>query len=184
MNRIISGQILLIICCLFYIAWWYRGFRPGVSVSRTGGINGLLLLLTALTGIAGIVLSIRGISATAEHRVEPIVIVLAGVGAYILLLFVTKGVFHRIVTSELFLIVGWTMLEIIAVDSLSAASILTDTGFLVMCAVIAVAFVTSMVLYVAYYRMEDMKAFYAAMIPLVTEAVTMVILVGVILTGR
>ena len=44
-------------------------------------------------------------------------------------------------------------------------------------AIIAVAFVISMVLYVAYYRMEEMRAFYIAMVPLVTEALSMGILV-------
>ncbi len=183
MNRIIFGQMLLIICCLFYIVWWYRGFRPGVSVSRTGGVNGFMLMLTALTGIAGIVFNIQGISGADGHKVAPILIVIAGVAAYILLFFITKGLFHRIVTSELFLIVGWTMLEVIAVDSLSAGSVLTDTGYLVMCVVIAAAFVISIVLYVAYYRMEEMKAFYAAMVPLITEAVTMGILVGIVRAG-
>ena len=38
-----------------------------------------------------------------------------------------------------------------------------------------------MVLYVAYYRMDEMKAFYAAMVPLVTEAVTMAVVVGMVL---
>ena len=34
-----------------------------------------------------------------------------------------------------------------------------------------------MILYVAYYRMEEMKAFYAAMVPLVTEGLSMIILI-------
>jgi hypothetical protein len=35
------------------------------------------------------------------------------------------------------------------------------------------AVVVSMILYVLYYRMEEMKAFYAAMVPLITEATSM-----------
>ncbi|MBR3174958.1 MAG: hypothetical protein IKF55_03710, partial [Oscillospiraceae bacterium] len=54
---------------------------------------------------------------------------------------------------------------------------LSSTRFAVMDAVIAVAFIVSMVLYVAYYRMEEMKAFYAAMVPLVIGEVTMITLV-------
>ena len=49
--------------------------------------------------------------------------------------------------------------------------------------VIAVAFLISIVLYVAYYRMDEMKAFYAAMVPLITEAVAMGILTGIVLAG-
>ena len=47
-----------------------------------------------------------------------------------------------------------------------------------MCAVIATAFTISIVFYVAYYRMDEMKAFYAAMVPLVTEGVSMAVLIG------
>ena len=49
--------------------------------------------------------------------------------------------------------------------------------------VIAAAFVISMVLYVAYYRMEEMKAFYAAMVPLITEAAAMAVLICISLKG-
>ena len=37
-----------------------------------------------------------------------------------------------------------------------------------------------MVLYVAYYRIEDKAAFYSAMVPLVTEAVSMGVLIMMI----
>ena len=40
---------------------------------------------------------------------------------------------------------------------------------------IAIAFVISMILYVLYYKMEPMKAYYAAMVPLITEAISMAI---------
>ena len=58
-----------------------------------------------------------------------------------------------------------------------------DRGFAVMCIVIAAAFLISMVLYVAYYRMEEMRAFYAAMVPLITEAAAMAVLIGIVITG-
>lgn len=40
---------------------------------------------------------------------------------------------------------------------------------------------TPIVLYVAYYRMEEMKAFFTAMIPLIAAEVFMVTLVGMVL---
>ena len=99
---------------------------------------------------------------------------------YIAALLVTKVLFHRIVTSELFLIVGWTMLEITVVNRLNAAGLLSDGNFTLMGAIIATACIISLILYVAYYQMEEMKAFYAAMIPLITEAAAMAILVGIV----
>ena len=35
-------------------------------------------------------------------------------------------------------------------------------------------------LYVAYYRMEEMRAFYAAMIPLVVDAIAMSAMIGIV----
>ena len=87
-------------------------------------------------------------------------------------------------TTELILIVGWAVMEAIVITRLDAAGLLGSRSFFIMCLVLAVAVVISLVLYVAYYRMEEMKAFYAAMVPLVTEAMTMIILVATVLSYK
>ncbi len=178
MKKIFVGQVLLILCCAFYLIWWYRGYRPGVSADRVGGLNGVLLLITAALGITGMLCSLGSIEMKTALRLDPHRIVVMGLITYILLLLITRLGFHRIVTTELFLIVGWTTLELTVVNRLLAAGCLTDAGFRAMCAVIAAAFTISIVFYVAYYRMDEMKAFYAAMVPLVTEGVSMAVLIG------
>ena len=180
MKQIVTGQVLLILCCIFYLIWWYRGFRPGVKVNRVGGINGVLLLITAVLGIAGVVFSMMETTPVSAERIKPMAIVAAGIITYVILLLVTRFCFNRIVTTELILIVGWTMLEMAVINKLNALGNLSDGSFIFMGIVIAAAFIISMVLYVAYYRMEEMKAFYAAMVPLITEAAAMaVVLMGV-----
>lgn len=183
MKQVVTGQVLLILCCAVYLVWWYRGYRPGVTVSRVGGANGILLAVTALLGAAGIIVSMLPLPVIRNNMIGQSVILIAGIVLYFLLLFVTRGVFHRIVTTELVLIVGWTTLEMALIDRLYAAEAITRGGFLTMCIVIAAAFLISMILYVAYYRMEEMKAFYAAMVPLVTEAAAMAVLTGIVLGG-
>ncbi|MDO5133920.1 MAG: hypothetical protein Q4D81_13220 [Eubacteriales bacterium] len=183
MRRILTGQILLVVCCLFYLIWWYRGYRPGVTANRVDGTNGVLLLITAALGVAGLSFSLMRVPETTNPRISPVGIVNVGILSYFILLLITRYAFHRIVTTELILIVGWTMLEMTVINRLNAACILSGRGFEIMCIVIAAAFLISMVLYVAYYRMEEMKAFYAAMVPLVTEAFSMVILAGMLLAG-
>ena len=178
MKKILAGQVLLILCCAFYLIWWYRGYRPGGSADRVGGLNGLLLLITAALGITGMLCSLGSIELKTALRLDPHRIVILGVITYILLLLVTRFGFHRIVTTELFLIVGWTTLEMTVVNRLLAAGRLSDGGFRAMCAVIAAAFAVSIICYVAYYRMDEMKAFYAAMVPLVTEGMSMAVLTG------
>ena len=184
MKRILIGQILLIICCLFYLIWWYRGYRPGVVVSRTGGVNGALLFMTAAFGIAGLICSLTRVQTTVAYKVSPMLIVIGGIALYFALFLITRFVFQRVVTTELFLIVGWIIQEMTVINRLYAAGILTDRRFLIICVVIIVAFVISIILYVAYYRMEKMSAFYAAMIPLITEAAAMAVLAVVVMTRR
>lgn len=184
MKRILLGQILLIICCIFYLVWWYRGYRPGISVSRIGGVNGVLLFATAAFGVAGLICSLTRVQARIEYKISPMLIVIGGIALYFALMLITRFAFQRIVTTELFLIVGWIMLEMTVINRLYAAEILTNGKFWIMCAVIALAFVVSIILYAAYYRMEETRAFYAAMVPLITEAAAMAVLTVVIITGK
>ena len=98
---------------------------------------------------------------------------LIGLATYVILLFATYFGLHRPVTTELLLITGWAMLEVCCVNTCRAGGALSVPQSIWMLLVIAAAFVISMVLYVLYYRMEEWRAFYAAMVPLITEAVSM-----------
>ena len=180
MKTIITGQILLILCCTVYLIWWYRGFRPGIYVSRAGGVNGALLLITMVLGFAGVVFSLMPAEKIREPLVSQVMIVICGIAAYFILLVVTKVFFNRIVTTELFLIVGWTMLETIVADRLYAIGSLGGKSFSAIIVIIAAAFLIGIVLYVAYYRMEEMRAFYAAMVPLVVDAIAMSAMIGIV----
>ena len=98
MHRILTGQILLILCCITYLIWWYRGFRPGVHVSRVGGTNGMLLLITAVLGISGIMFSLLSDGKeTVPAKISPLFIAAAGIAAYIVFLLITRFLFDRVV---------------------------------------------------------------------------------------
>ena len=181
MRHIITGQTLLIACCIFYMIWWYRGFRPNVEADRLGGINGILLLITAILGVAGILFSLMPTPETAGTKYGQMYIIIGGIAAYIILMMVTKYAFNRIVTSELFFIIGWTMLELSLLNRLSGSGLLSGTRLMAVYVSVLLAFIISMVLYVAYYRMEDNAAFYSAMVPLITEAASMGVLIGMLL---
>lgn len=187
-SLVITGQVFLIICVVFYLIWWSISYQPGQSVNRIAGVRGVLLLTTVLCGLAGIVLSIVGvyglpIKIDAGLKMNGIVILIGGAASYFLLLAVTYAVFYRPVTTELVLIVGWSMLELAVVNAMNGADILSDTRFDIMIVVIIAAFLISIVLYVLYYRMEAWKAFYAAMVPLITDGIGMLILLLLLRTA-
>lgn len=175
-GKILIGQILLIICCAFYLIFWSLSYRPDVTVNRTGGMSGLFLLITAVCGLSGTALTLYGINTLSPARTPKLngaAIIAGGVILYIVLLLITRFALNRPVTTELVLITGWAMLELSVVNVMQAADIFSGGSFFAACAVIAAACVISMILYVLYYRMEPVRAFYAAMVPLVTEAVAM-----------
>ena len=147
-------------------------------MSRIGGVNGVLFLAMVVLGAVGVWLSTTTIPATSAPIIGTEGIVIGAVAAYIVLLLVTRFLFGRVVTTELILIVAWTALEKSVIVSLNAAGILIGGRFLAMCIVLVAAFIVSIVLYVAYYRMEEMRAFYAAMVPLAAAAVTMAVLIA------
>lgn len=181
MRRIIIGQIFLIICCIFYLAWWVRGYRPGTSVNRAGGFNAVLLCAAALFGIAGFILSLTLVLRVRNPGATLAAFFITLILLYGVLLLITRCLFQRVVTTELLLIPLWTVLEVLVIHILRSEGVSDCAGLY---AVIAAAFVISMVLYVAYYRMDAFKAYYAAMVPLITEALSMIIVISVIAANR
>jgi hypothetical protein len=177
-QRILAGQLLLIVCCAVYLIWWSVSFRPGQSVNRAGGYRGVLLLFTAVCGVVGAILTISGVNGvpSSSERWNGMAICLTGLCGYAALLFFTGSILHRPVTTELVLIVGWTVMEFCAVNALAGAGILSGGRMAVMSGLIAAACIVSMVLYVLYYRMEAWRAFYFAMVPLATEGISMAVL--------
>jgi hypothetical protein len=185
-NQILLGQGLLIICCIFYLIWWSLSYRPGVVVDRVQGIRGLLLAITALSGIVGMILSVHGAGSIPKQgpAVSGSTLLAVGIVLYFVLLVLTRNFMGRAVTTELALIVGWLILEVTVLQALWCGGRIGNAGFYLMLAIIAAAFVISMVLYVLYYRMPEGQAFYAAMVPLITEAVSMALLLLVMLLSK
>ena len=133
MRTVLIGQILVILGCIVYLVWWYRGFRPGTSVNRVGGINGALLLVTAVLALSGIALSLKAVMEIPSQNHSTALIVAAGIISYVVLMLITRYLFQRVVTTELMLIVVWTTVELIVVSRLNAGGLLGNTGFTAMC---------------------------------------------------
>lgn len=173
---ILGGQLCFIACCIFYLLWWRISYRPGVDVDREEGINGILLTITSLCGLAGIALSIKGsntVSKAVRLRISGWQMLLAWGIMYLVLFAVTYMIFKRTVTTELLLITGWGAFEIYAINMLESLGRLSGKQPGILTGIIIAAFVISIILYILYYRMESMNAFYLAMVPLVTEALSM-----------
>lgn len=167
MRTILTGQVILISCCVSYLAFWILGYRPGTDVNRLGGLTGILLAVTSVLGISGIAVTIAAFQRLTEKPpVHMAWICVGGVLLYIFLLLLTGKILGRPVTTELFLINGWLVLELCVIDAAAGAG--KPAGHIISAIIIVASlWAVSMVLYMLYYNMEPVRAFYAAMIPLI-----------------
>ena len=170
-KQIFIGNVLFIICCAFYLAWWLLAFKPSGAITGTGW----LLIPASLSGLLGVIIVLWGILAkTPENRLFPGSFILwGGIFLFFILLAVTVMLLKRPATSELFLIVGWGMLALAEINALFGMGLFShrlSVGFIL---AIGAAIGVSLVCYVLYYHLDSNAGYIDGMIPLLLSALTM-----------
>jgi len=181
-GRIFAGNLCLAVCCLFYLAWWCAAFRPenlsgetagtgvfGSAPGSTAVLSAVLFLALLLSGITGLYFVISGMkkAEAAKQLLSPAGIVIGCIAAYLCLLAVTRFVFHRQVTTELILIVGWVMLELLEVNTLYGCNTLGKPAVILLFCVTAAAAAGSFIAYMCYYKLAPKSAYIDGMVPLI-----------------
>jgi hypothetical protein len=172
-KQIFWSNILLILCCAFYLAWWMLAFKP---VGAIKGIKtGWLLIPASIAGVAAVILAVKGIlSGTITAALFPNGLLLwGGIAAYLILLPVTGLLFRRPVTTELFLIVGLAVLELSEINVLYGTGRFSYSQAIIFVVVIAVIMLINLVCYVLYYNLGAKAGYFDGMIPLFMAALTM-----------
>ena len=181
MNQIRLGQGLLIICCAFYLVWWCAAFHPSHGNSHASGIDGILLLITAIFGLSGLAVNLIGLrDSGARGAVSGWVILVSGLAVYLVLMLLTGSILHRQVTTELLLIIGWVMLEFASVNAAYAFGRIIGWPLMILLAMIVIAGILSLVFYLLYYDVSPMTGYYFGMVPLVMEAACMITFEGMV----
>jgi hypothetical protein len=172
-KQIFWGNILVIICCAFYLAWWILAFNP--AGAKEGMETGWLLIPAFAAGLAGIILAVSGMrTSRAGAALFPKGVLLwGGIAAYFILWAVTGLLFKRQVTVELFLIVGWAVLALSELNALYGTGQFTHRLAIVFTVVVGAATVLSLVCYVLYYALGDWAGYIVGMVPLLSEALVM-----------
>jgi len=176
--KMFAGNFLLLLCSLFYLAWWAVSFRP----NQPGGSSGGLWLAAAfITGIAGLGLMSAGIGSLSRDSGSRLVmnIVLGAAAVFFVLLAVTSIAFHRPLTSELLIIHVWAAIELCAIAALYTADRFGPGRATTIAALVAIATVVGMACYVLYYRLDEAAAYRAGMAPLAVDAVVMAVFLAV-----
>ncbi len=172
-RKMFWGDIWLTGCCIFYLLWWILAFRPAGAVK--GIKSGWLLIPALILGVAAAVMIIRGAAGadTDGSFFSSEIILAAGAVSYMILLIATQFIFHRQVTSELFLIVAWTGLAFLEINALYALGFLAWNKAVVLFAAAVIAAALSMICYMLYYDLSGWAGYVDGMIPLLLVAVFM-----------
>lgn len=173
-RHLLEGDLLLILCCAFYLAWWLLAFKPVGAVK--GLRSGWLLLPAFAAGIMAVVHILRGIGGADVRRVliPDSWVLWGGVAAYVLLLALTWVFWKRTVTTELFLIVGWAMLALFEINALYGSGVLQHGPALAFVTAVAAAALISLVCYMLYYRLDSRAGYLDGTAPLLLAALVMV----------
>jgi len=174
--RILVGNALFVVCCVFYLAWWLVSFRPGQPVIAQKML--WLLIPAAAAGLAGVIVIIWAMASTPDDKrvFANVWVLVGGIVAYIVLMIVTKWLFDRPVTSELLLFTGWAALAFAIVNALYGAGLISRPALLVWFVVIALVLVACLACYVLYYRLGDVPKYIDGAVPLLLTALVMVAL--------
>ncbi|MCD7982282.1 MAG: hypothetical protein LUF32_08240 [Clostridiales bacterium] len=172
-KQILTGNFFLILCCAFYLAWWMIAFKPVGAVK--GMKSGWLLLPAVVFGVVAILQIVRG-SGVADSQsalFSQTAVLIGGVIVYIVLLVATRLLLNRQVTTELFLIVGWTVLMFLEVNALFAQGQYSRAAVIVMLVITVIAAAVSLVCYLLYYNLNSVRGYVDGMVPLLIIAVMM-----------
>jgi hypothetical protein len=165
-SLIFNGNLLLLVSCFFYIAWWVTSFRPD---SPSGGI---FIAAAIIAGGAAIVFMSGGVNTLSQAgKGFPVRYILIGSAVlFIALLALTAIVLHRTVTSELLLIIVWAALEFSALAVLHGSGILGLIPALTLTSLALLAIASGIVCYILYYRLDVNTRFIIGLIPLIADA--------------
>jgi hypothetical protein len=166
-RQIFWGNILMAVCCVFYLSWWVLAFKPNAPIR--GMKSGWLLIPAVIAGIAAVISAIQGVMGVAGKPLlfPNYAIIPCGVVIYIALLLVTQSIFDRPVTSELLLIVGWTMLALAMINSLYGLRLYSGATAIAFIVITAAACIVSLICYVLYFKLANAPSFYDGMVPLI-----------------
>lgn len=179
MKELLYGNRSMIVCVICYLAWWIITFKPPAP---KGTLTGSLFLIGAfIFGIGGIFMIVHAMTRMeGQDIVNPFmpvwIVPVAGIISYVILLVLSSKLLHRQVTSELLIIIIWTVLEICFVITMYRYGFIGNGVLSVLIAGIIAVTVISMICYMLYYKLEYTKGYYDGMVPLILTGIMMVVI--------
>ncbi len=180
-RQLLIGNLMLIFCCVFYLIWWLIAFKPEGAIK--GMRSGWLLIPAFVLGIIAIIEMVIGsnMGGAARRLMPTAVILIGGLAAYVILLIVSWILLKRPVTTELLLIVGWTVLAYLEINALYGTERFGRPLAITFLIVAAAAAAIGIVCYLLYYGLDARAGYIDGTVPLLLIAGVMAVLTARIL---
>jgi len=166
---LLAGHLLIVLTGVFWSIYWTMLFRAEEAGAPVP--SGLLPTASALCGLGALLAMAVGIEAlphgAARMPFQFWSIPVGGAVFFVLWLATTTLLFKRVVTSELFLIPLWAVLQACALYVLAGSGWLSGRQTAVAAALTLAAFGVGLVCYVLHYRLDDHGRFINGLVPYV-----------------
>ncbi len=174
-RQLLTGNILLIFCCAFYLAWWLIAFHPAHAVK--GFRSGWLLLPALVCGLFSVIQIIRGCQSEGGDAslYSAAAVLIGAVLLYVILLLVSSLALKRQVTTELFLMVGWLALLFLELNRFYGLGLFPRGETILFLVLGVLFFAVGLLCYLLYYNLNEVKGYVDGMIPLLMVAVMMAV---------
>lgn len=183
---LVQSNLLLSVTALFYLLWWIVFFRPGSTVkypSLEHSLGNGSLVIAAVTGLLAIVFMVRGLYKTLDDQLPKFGHAAFGATmSYMAVAFCTQILLDRHVTTELSIMVVYTVLEILCLIDCSRSGLTDKTDTALTTAGLLFVTIVNIFCYCVYYFLDDTWRFIDGMIPLVLCGVFS--LVSYLITSR
>ncbi|MCD8316811.1 MAG: hypothetical protein LUB61_05370 [Eggerthellaceae bacterium] len=175
-RQMITGNLMLVGCCIFYLLWWLIAFNPESAI--TGIASGWLLIPAVILGVLSIIWILMGAWNLSGRKTlySNLAIAIGGLVFYIIMLFGTLLLLNRQVTEELFLIIGWLVLVFIELNALYSYGHYSKTATIILLVIMCIATVVSLVCYILYYDLDPVTGYVDGIIPLALLGFMMIVI--------
>lgn len=173
--KIFNGNLMLLICIIFYLAWWTVIFKHGKGQKSR---QAFYITVAFIAGILSILSITAGIAERGQYPwVLQIKFILIGtVLLFLVLLIITTKALHRPLTSELIIIHIWALLEITMIDVIFSNGYLSHVAVWIYTALVAISILASLFCYAVYYRLCEEARYQTGMIPLVLAGICAIVM--------
>ena len=168
--NIFCGNLLMLVVCIFYIAWWTVSFRPGRNYEPA--FAHVLIALTVLSAVASVAVLACGLGTASQAAKGSHIpyIFIAAASAYAVLFAVTRILLKRPLTTELFIIILWTAGELSVVDALHRSGRFGVKSSVSLIILTLIAACIGIICYILYYSLDEPVRFRSGLIPLAADA--------------